>query len=447
MSILLSIAVRNLLQARRRTLMLSLAIGIVTLMLTLLLGLSNGIQDNLIRSATSLSSGHVNVAGFYKVTANEVSPIVTGVEKIKEILAKNDEGMVQIVDRARGWGKLSSGTASVQAGLSGVDIAAEPRLLELLELAPEHEYKTGGGDDRKGDIRKLGEPNSVVIFASQARRLSAEVGDELTIQTETQSGRTNTADVTVVAVVRDLGLLSSWSVLVQKRVIRDLYQLNDDTSGAVWIYLEDIDQAEATMQRLREVFIKEGYRVMDHEAAPFFMKFETAQGEDWTGQAIDLTIWSDEVSFLSWILVAFDTLTWFLVLILVVIIAVGIMNAMWNAVRERTREVGTLRAIGMLRYQVLAMFMLEALILGLFATTLGAGIGAATCLILNALEIEIPIDALKTILLSNVLHLAVQPASLLKAIVALTGLTSLAALWPAIRAASLRPVVALSHAD
>jgi len=290
-------------------------------------------------------------------------------------------------------------------------------------------------------------PNSAVIFASQAKRLGVEVGDELTFQTETSAGRTNTIDVTIVAVVRDMGLLSSWSMFVSKQVTRDLYQLNEDTSGAVWLYLKDIDQSEAVMDHLREVFKAKGYRVMDHEAKPFFMKFETAAGEDWTGQALDLTVWSDEVSFLSWVITAFDTVTWFLITILVVIIAVGIMNAMWNAVRERTREVGTLRAIGMYRTQVLQMFLLEAVVLGLFSTSMGALVGALLSLVLNAANIRLPMDAMKAILLSDTLYLSVSPASLISAVLALTAFTTLSALWPAIRAASLQPVVALSHAD
>jgi len=110
-------------------------------------------------------------------------------------------------------------------------------------------------------------------------------------------------------------------------------------------------------------------------------------------------------------------------------ICTGSPESMWNAVRERTREVGTLRAIGMRRYQVLLMFMLEALVLGLVSTGAGAITGALLCVGLNSLRIGIPIDALKTILLSNELHLAVEPASLIEAVLALTLLTSLAALF------------------
>jgi putative ABC transport system permease protein len=387
------------------------------------------------------------VAGFYKVTSTDVAPLVTDVTKVREIVEKNTPGLVQVLDRGRGWCKVTSGTATVQAGLSGIDIQEETRILDVLQLAPESAYKTGGSEEKKGDIKRLSEPNSVVVFAGQAKRLGVEVGDELTLQTETSSGRTNTADITIVAIVEDMGLLSSWSMFVPKQVIRELYQLNEDTTGAVWIYLEDINQAEAVMDHLREVFAKEGYRVMDHEGVPFFMKFEGVSGEDWTGQAIDITIWKDEVSFLSRIILTFDVITWFLVTILVVIIAVGIMNTMWNAVRERTREVGTLRAIGMYRWQVLVMFLLEAATLGLFATTVGALVGAGLALGLDAAHIRIPIDAMKAILLSDVLRLTVVPLSLLKAVVALTFFTTLSALWPSLRAASLRPVVALSHAD
>ncbi len=445
--ILLSVAIRNLLQSPRRSFLLSLAIGMVTAMLTLLLAISAGIQDNLLRSATTVSSGHVNVAGFYKVTSTDVSPLVTDVSKVRAIVEKNTPGLVQVLDRGRGWCKVTSGTATVQAGLAGIDIAEEKRILDVLQLAPESAYKAGGSEERKGDIKRLSEPNSVVVFAGQAKRLGVEVGDELTLQTETSSGRTNTADITIVAIVEDMGLLSSWSMFVPKQVIRELYQLNEDTTGAVWIYLEDINQAEAVMDQLRDVFAKEGYRVMDHEGVPFFMKFEGVSGEDWTGQAIDITVWKDEVSFLSRIILTFDVITWFLVTILVVIIAVGIMNTMWNAVRERTREVGTLRAIGMYRWQVLAMFLLEAAVLGLVATTVGALVGAGLALGLDAAHIRIPIDAMKAILLSDVLRLTVAPLSLVKAVVALTFFTTLSALWPSLRAASLRPVVALSHAD
>jgi putative ABC transport system permease protein len=273
------------------------------------------------------------------------------------------------------------------------------------------------------------------------------VGDVVTIKTETQSGASNTADVTVVAIAKDMGLLSSFSVFVSKQTVLDLYQLNADTTGALWVYLEDIEKSEQTMALVREALVKNGFDVRDHEANPFFFKFEAVQGEDWTGQKLDVTWWQDEVSFLTWVLTAFDTVTWFLTLILVVIIAVGIMNAMWNAVRERTKEVGTMRAIGMTQLRVLVLFLLESLLLGLGATAGGAAFGAAVALGVDAAHIAVPSDAVRAILLSSELNLVVNPGTLVTAIVFLTLFTGLSALWPAIRASRLQPVKALQHAE
>lgn len=445
--VIFTIALRNLVQARVRTGLLGTAIGLVTMALVLLMALSAGIDDNLVRGATTMSGGHVTVAGFYKQTPSQAVPVVTHVSELRKIVKDNTPGLDYMVDRGRGWGKLIAPTASVQAALSGIAAEDESRFFDVLMMARESEYMEGGRDEVIGDPRDIAKPNTILLFANQARRLEVTVGDTITIQTETMGGQTNTADVTVVAVASDMGLLSSFSVYVPKPLIRDLYQLDEDASGAVWVYLDDVDDAPATMKHLREVFAAKGYRTMDHVSAPFWMKFETAQGEDWTGQKIDLTTWDDEVSFLKWVITAFDTVTGSLIAVLVVIIAVGIMNSMWNAVRERTREVGTMRAIGMHRTGIAALFLTEAVLLGLGATTAGAALGVIIALGIDAMHIPVPIDAMKFILLAQTVHFTVKPTSVLLAIASLTFVTSISAVWPALRAAGLRPVIALGYAE
>ncbi len=447
MAVIFRIALQNLLQAKRRTALLSLAIGLVTMLLVLLLAVSQGIEDNLVRAATTVSAGHVNVAGFYKPTAGSARPIVTEMSKVRAVVEANTPGLAYVVDRHRGWAKVVSDTASMQAGLSGIRAENEARFFDTLEMALESEYKTGGRDVVVGDARRLSEPRSTLLFASQAKRLGVNVGDLVTIQTETLGGLTNTMDVTVVAIAKDLGLLSSWSVFVSTADILELYQMNEDTTGAIWVYLDDIEQADAVMGTLRVALENAGYTLMDHQPAPFFFKFEQVAGEDWTGQRLDLTTWSDEVSFLTWVLTAFDSLSWFLVTILVVIIAVGIMNTMWNSVRERTREIGTMRAIGMSGGRVLVMFLTEATLLGVFATTVGAVGGAVLAAVVDAADIKVPIDAVKFILLSERLNLSVRPSALISAVVALTAFTVLASAWPAVRAGRLSPITALGHVE
>ena len=424
--------------------MLGGALAAVTMLLVLLLALSSGLRDTLITNATTLSAGHINVAGFFKAKARDSAPIVTGLADLKRVVEQETPDLAYVIDRQRGWGKLISDTGSMNVGMAGIDIEEEPRLIAQLQLASRSEYSDDGGDEVLGDFRGLSEPNTAMLFASQARRLEVDVGDMLTITTETMDGRSNTGEARVIAIAKDVGMMTNWSLFVPKQTILDLYQLKEDTTGAVMVYLKDVERAPEAMAHLRERLREAGYEVMSHEPQPFFMKMERISGEDWTGQRLDLTVWSDEVSYLMWIITGLDTISFILVTILLLIIGVGIMNTMWIAVRERTQELGTLRAIGMGRRRVLQMILLEALVLGLFSTVAGATLGSLLALGLDASEIVIPHGAVRYILLSDQLHLRVEALDLVKAVGAFTLLTAIAALGPALRAARLQPVTAIN---
>jgi putative ABC transport system permease protein len=224
MPTVLLIAWRNLFQARRRSLLLGLAIGMVTLLLVLLMALSAGINDSLVRSATTISAGHVNVAGFFKPTTGSAAPMITGRKELRALVEQNTPEIEYVIERDRGWGKVVSETGSVQVG------GSEQRVIDTVQLARESEYQEGGRDEVLGDVRRLGEPGTMLIFVSQAKKLGVTVGDQVTIKTETAAGMTNTADATVIGVARDFGMLSSWAVFVPRQLVLDLYQLNDDRS-------------------------------------------------------------------------------------------------------------------------------------------------------------------------------------------------------------------------
>ena len=54
MGVYFIIAYRNLVQAPRRTLLLSTALGMVTMLLVILLSLSDGLADTMIHAATTI---------------------------------------------------------------------------------------------------------------------------------------------------------------------------------------------------------------------------------------------------------------------------------------------------------------------------------------------------------------------------------------------------------
>ena len=427
----LQIAARNLAQHGRRNLFLGLAIASVTALLVLMGALTTGIRSSMLESATTLMTGHVNVAGFYKVTSGMAAPLVNDWPKAladaKRLVPELDFATV----RMRGYAKVVSDTTSMDMVLGGIDVAAEPGFRKVIQV-------------EEGKLDDLAQPNTILIFEEQGKRLGAKVGDQLTIAAPTARGMNNTVDVRVVAVAKSVGLLSSFNAFLPASTLRKLYLLNDTTTGAIHLYLKNPADSNKVAARLRTDIAGAGWRVMDADPQPYWQKFQRVASEEWVGQKIDVTSWEDELSFLNWILAALNGLTALLVTVLWVIVGVGIMNTLWIAIRERTREIGTLRAIGMQRRKVLWLFLLEAALLGLLGTLAGALGAALLAWGVNAAHLAVP-EAVQMFLMQRHLHLAVSGGAVARAVLWLTAITTLFALYPAFRAARLKPVTAMHH--
>ncbi|MBL8916503.1 MAG: ABC transporter permease [Archangium sp.] len=425
------IAARSLLQHRLRTSLLMAAIGGVTALLVMLTGAYVGIKTTLLVSATTLMSGHVNVAGFYKATASSSAPVVTNYKKVRALVEKEVPQVDYIVQRGRGWAKLVSESATQQAGLGGIDITHEPGFRKVVQV-------------KEGSIDGLTQPNGILIFEAQAKRLSVKVGDTLTIVAPTFRGTNNTLDVTVVAIAADIGMLSSWNTFMNDQGLRQLYQLNDETTGALQIYLKDIEQVKLVQEQLRTVLAREGFGMLDPDPRPFFAKFDGVNRENWTGQRLDVTNWEDETNFVQWIVTALTVLATIVIFALVAIIAVGIMNVMWISIRERTREIGTLRAVGMQRGTVLSMFLAEGSLLGLIGTIVGGIGGVLGSIAVSKAGITLP-PSWQFVFFSD--HLVITPTltwvgfSVGFITVAIAGIS----LIPSFLAARLKPITAMSH--
>ncbi|MBL9039921.1 MAG: ABC transporter permease, partial [Archangium sp.] len=319
----------------------------------------------------------------------------------------------------------------MQVGIGGIDITQEPGFRSVVVL-------------REGSLDGLTRPDSILIFEEQAEKLGAKVGDRMTISAPTPRGTNNTIDVTVVAVAASVGMLSSWNTFVNGQALRQLYQLNDETTGALQLYLKDLRQLKPVQERLRGVLTKAGYDLLDSDPRPFWLKFDSVNRESWTGQKLDVTNWEDESSFVNWMVKSFSALAAGVIFILVVIIAVGIMNVVWISIRERTREIGTLRAVGMQQRSVLAMFVAEGFLLGLAGTVSGALGGLAISAGLNAAHIQLPKTA-QFIFMSD--HLIVTPTVgwLAFGVFFITGIITAISVLPSFLAARLKPISAMSH--
>jgi putative ABC transport system permease protein len=109
---------------------------------------------------------------------------------------------------------------------------------------------------------------------------------------------------------------------------------------------------------------------------------------------------------------------------------IGIMNIMLVSVTERTREIGIRKALGATRANILLQFLIEAVVLCLMGGLIGAlvGSGGAT--------------AMSAFFQWNTI---ISPAAIAASFVFSAVVGVLFGVWPARRAASLDPIVALRY--
>ena len=108
---------------------------------------------------------------------------------------------------------------------------------------------------------------------------------------------------------------------------------------------------------------------------------------------------------------------------------VGVLTIMTTALKERTEEIGLLRAVGCTRQQILWMFLGEAVLLAGMGGMLGLSIVALLVLTLNTFVPGLPI--------------ALQPGYMLASLALSCGVGLVAGISPAMHAAGLDPIEAL----
>ncbi len=428
------IAFRNIFAHTRRSAILGAAIAFVSFLLVSSFAASTALQDAMVDSATTLASGHVNVGGFFKASIGVAQPQIVDYAKVEAAMKGASPHIQFIQRRARGkFDRVTSDKTSLMNAVAGIDFKTDQQLKQRLTIL-------------SGDINELDKPGTALMFKRQADELQVKVGDSITISGLTARGVQNRMDVRVAAIAKDMGGLSQIMTFLPEKTVNELYEFRDGNTGVLMIFLDDKKYAVEVASALRVVLKDAGYDVMEPEGRPFWQKYQTVEREDWTGQKLDVSTWRDEMGDLAKTVDALDAASVVLTLILLSIIAIGLWNTLMMAVRERTPEIGALRAIGMSRGKVRLMVVAEAGFLALMASAAGAVMASIMVAILNAVEIGVSDPILQFILMSDHLSFRIDPLRVLNAILFISIFAAVAALWPAHRAAQIQPGAAMSHA-
>jgi len=116
---------------------------------------------------------------------------------------------------------------------------------------------------------------------------------------------------------------------------------------------------------------------------------------------------------------------------------IGIMNTMYTSVIERTKEIGTMKAIGAKNSQILILFLFESGLLGLVGGAIGVGVGVGLAKGAEFMATQA--------LGSNFLQASLSPVILFGALAFSFVVGSLSGILPAMQASKLRPVDALRY--
>ncbi|HEY6159303.1 MAG TPA: FtsX-like permease family protein [Gemmatimonadales bacterium] len=173
------------------------------------------------------------------------------------------------------------------------------------------------------------------------------------------------------------------------------------------------------------------------QAQPFGATLETRLGYpyralDWQSQNASLFS-ALELEKLAMALVVF---------LICLVAAFNVVGTLTMAVRDKTREIGILLAMGLKQGAIRRIFLVQGILIGLTGTTLGVGLGLVVGGMVNRGH-WIPIDP--SIYFIDHLPVHTQPLDVLLVIVASLVVATFAPLYPSVQAARLDPVTAIRY--
>jgi ABC-type lipoprotein release transport system permease subunit len=142
---------------------------------------------------------------------------------------------------------------------------------------------------------------------------------------------------------------------------------------------------------------------------------------------------------------ALNLITFAAVMILFFIILIGVVNTLRMTIRERTREIGTIRAIGMQKKDVRNSFLLETGFLALFSSVGGTILGFAAMAGLSLIKINAQDNPLGMLLVNGHLNFAPTFIATVGYNVLIVVIAVVTAFFPAKRAANMSAAAAFRH--
>ena len=332
----LTISLRNIMKNGRRSLTTILAIALGYAAVNLFSGYVHSTYEGLTNAAIHGEGlGHITIFKKGYLDQGKLHPekfqfSKDDVERISTIVRR--EADVQLITpRLSTSGILSNGrnsTIFIAEGLVPVDDK---------EIRGDLSKYTSFSGAYLDDKEKTG----VVIGSELAGMLDLKVGSDAVILTNTYSGMANALDAKIA------GIYNTGNTATNDKMLLMTLRHSQD--------LMDFNGAERLV-----VLLKDGRNGKNLAT----VKARLQQGIAEAGFSVEMKTWDQLSVFYNQVRNMFDMIFLFIFTIVIVIVVMSVVNTMSMSVMERTREIGTMRALGLKRYGVKFLFATEGVLLG-----------------------------------------------------------------------------------
>ncbi len=399
----LKFALQNTLRNRRRSLVTVSIAALGTAGILLAGGFALFTYESLAEAAAR-DSGHLVLGQPDYFTRDEETPLQHGLDDAAGLRAQllTDPQVRAVLPRVEFSGLISNGDKSV--------------VMMGLGVEPDAEFAVKGPflSMKSGEILgSAGKGAEVILGEALARNLKAKPGTGLTLLASTTDGALNALDVTVK------GTFETGTPEIDKRLIfTDIGTaqklLNTQKVSRLGVFLSRMGHTAAAQARLAASLPK-----------------------------LTVQTWEDQAFFYKSVRDLYNRIFGALGIIIGVIVVFVVTNAMSMAIIERTREIGTLRAMGTLPRQLLHTLSLEGMVLGGVGAAVGAALALCISMLLYVVDVQMPAPPGRSV--GYPLYVTVDAGLYLATTLTMVLLTMAASAWVARRTVHMPVVDALAH--
>ena len=405
---LFQIAWRNVLRARRRTVITLALSTISTAFFIFYVAMMDGSYAKIFKDSVEIYPGYVQIthSGYRDDPGYE--HLIFDAKNVEKAI-RETPGIALFAERFEGFALYASDENSIGGMFAGIDPEKEKSLSRVYKAMKEGAYLEPGDTDK------------LLIGADFAKRLGVKVGDKVSIITNATDYSFAADNLTVKGIFQThLHDFDASAAFVTKSYF-DRVMLSQNMATHIIVLPADTRESAAIAQALREKLAGTDYEVQDwHQYMSEII--EAMEFDRYNG------------IIMMWL---------FLIIILFVIMIYALLT-----IFSRTKEIGIMRAIGTTPLQIFYILMLETLILGVISVAIGGVIGGwlSYYFELHPIHMESFEEAYRQYgIVEAVLPTDFSWGVVLKGTGTMLVLNLLCALYPILRVNRFKPVDAIRH--